>query len=173
MPNQIKEFARSEFTEQVQVMKWLKLKYPDILVNSSPAGARYGRGKEAIIRGAMQKRAGASKGFPDIFIYQPVDHISIGANVCSSMSDSLNSLFKKVIKKDTVVRSPGDIRHTWFCGLAIEMKREKGGVVSDEQQAWIDGLNNAGYKAVVCRGYDEAIKTITEYLGEGVTNDRV
>ena len=173
MPNQIKEFACSEFTEQVQVMKWLKLKYPDILVNSSPAGARYGRGKEAIIRGAMQKRAGASKGFPDIFIYQPVKHISIGKNVCYNISDRPNLLFKEVVKKDTDTRLSGDIRHTWYWGLAIEMKREKGGVVSDEQQAWIDGLNNSGYKAVVCRGYDEAIKTITEYLGEGVTNDRV
>lgn len=41
--------------------------------------------------------------------------------------------------------------------VAIEMKRIKGGVVSKEQQGWIDELNNAGVEAVVCKGAEEAI----------------
>ena len=40
--------------------------------------------------------------------------------------------------------------------LFIEMKRKRGGVVSPEQQEWIDALNSLGLSAKVCRGYDEA-----------------
>lgn len=42
----------------------------------------------------------------------------------------------------------------------IELKRQKGGVVSEEQKKWIDYLNNNGYPAKVCKGCDEAIKFI-------------
>ena len=49
-------------------------------------------------------------------------------------------------------------------GLFIEMKRRKGGVVSDNQNKWIKILNDAGYYAVVCWGFDEARKVIDEYL---------
>ena len=125
------QFVRSEYTEQVQVINFLRVQYPDVLFNASPAGVRYGKGKEAIIRGGMMKRAGAQAGFPDIFIYQ------------------------------VVIR--GD-EHKWYSGLAIEMKREKGGQVSPEQQQWIDKLNEHGYKAIVAHGYDEAVKAINEYL---------
>lgn len=50
--------------------------------------------------------------------------------------------------------------------LFIEMKREKGGVVSPEQKEWIEILNAvAGVKAYVCRGATEAINLVEEYLG--------
>ena len=42
----------------------------------------------------------------------------------------------------------------------VELKRQKGGVVSEEQKKWIDYLNNNGYPAKVCKGCDEAIKFI-------------
>lgn len=51
--------------------------------------------------------------------------------------------------------------------LCIEMKRRKGGVLSQEQRAWIDainGLENEGIAAYVCRGAQEAIETVSEYL---------
>ena len=49
-------------------------------------------------------------------------------------------------------------------GLWIEMKRLDGGTVSRNQRAWIDALNTMGYRAVVCRGADQAIAEITEYM---------
>jgi len=49
-------------------------------------------------------------------------------------------------------------------GLFIELKVVRGGKVSKEQQRWIERLNEQGYMAVVCKGCDEAIKTIKEYL---------
>jgi hypothetical protein len=50
-------------------------------------------------------------------------------------------------------------------GLYIELKRTKGGVVSEAQNFWIETLLNRGYWAVVCYGADEAIEAIIEYLG--------
>ena len=56
------------------------------------------------------------------------------------------------------------VARSGYHGLYIELKRQKGGTVSDEQREWIAALNTQGYKAVVCRGADEAIGTIKEYL---------
>ena len=51
-----------------------------------------------------------------------------------------------------------------YHGLYIELKRQKGGVVSETQKSWITALAEQGYKAVVCRGADEAIEQIRGYL---------
>lgn len=45
----------------------------------------------------------------------------------------------------------------------IEMKREKGGVVSSEQKDIIKHLTAIGYIAIVCKGSAEAIKFCTEF----------
>lgn len=39
---------------------------------------------------------------------------------------------------------------------AIEMKRVKGSVTSDEQHGWINYLLGIGWRAYVCKGFDEA-----------------
>jgi len=54
-----------------------------------------------------------------------------------------------------------------FHGLAVEMKRQQGGCLSQNQKTWLNRLNAQGYKAVACKGATEAIKTITEYLNLG------
>lgn len=51
-------------------------------------------------------------------------------------------------------------------GLYIEMKREKGGRVSDKQKEWLEYLNSVGYLAVVCKGFEEAKDCILQYLAE-------
>lgn len=51
-----------------------------------------------------------------------------------------------------------------FHGLAIEMKRRRGGQVSDAQAACLEELERNGYKAVVCRGFDEARAVVDRYL---------
>jgi len=53
-----------------------------------------------------------------------------------------------------------------YHGLYIEMKRQKGGKVSEKQKEWIEKLNKLGYLAVVCRGYDEAREVVEEYMKE-------
>ena len=51
-----------------------------------------------------------------------------------------------------------------YHGLAIEMKKEKGGVASPEQKEWQEQLRNRGYASYICKGSEEAIKTIDEYF---------
>lgn len=52
-----------------------------------------------------------------------------------------------------------------YFGLFIELKRTKGGSVSAEQIDWLHWLNQQGFMAAVCKGADEARKTIQDYLG--------
>jgi rhodanese-related sulfurtransferase len=51
-------------------------------------------------------------------------------------------------------------------GLFIEMKRLKGGVVSEEQKDWLDYLASEGYSVMVCRGIDDAIRSVKAFKGE-------
>lgn len=49
--------------------------------------------------------------------------------------------------------------------LFIEMKRTKGGVLSQYQKEWIEELNKiSNVEAIVCRGCDEAIKAVENRL---------
>jgi hypothetical protein len=110
----------TEQKEQELLVKWLKIQYPNVLFCASAGGMRTSLGTAI-----KMQRAGYSKGFPDIFIYEP----RIG-----------------------------------FHGLAIELKRKKGGVVSEEQQEWITKLAARGYMAYICQGAEQAVELITNYL---------
>ena len=49
--------------------------------------------------------------------------------------------------------------------IFVEMKKEKGGVVTPEQQEWIDVLNTVdGCKAMVSRGHEEALSFIFNHM---------
>lgn len=51
-----------------------------------------------------------------------------------------------------------------FHGLFIEIKRVKGGKTSEAQRWWLEQLKGMGYKAAVCRGWEEAAGMIADYL---------
>ena len=51
-----------------------------------------------------------------------------------------------------------------YAALYIELKRTKGGKVSEEQRAWVDALNRAGNRAVICKGWESARNEIESYL---------
>ena len=51
-----------------------------------------------------------------------------------------------------------------FHGLFIEMKREKGGKISQHQAEWIALLRREGYAAYACPGFDNAQMVIEKYL---------
>lgn len=51
-------------------------------------------------------------------------------------------------------------------GVAIELKRQKGGRVTPEQIAWLEDLKARGWAVAVCRGAMEAIRFLQE-LGFG------
>lgn len=50
--------------------------------------------------------------------------------------------------------------------LWIEMKRVKGGTVSAEQKDWHDYLSGLGDTVIVCRGSDEALEKVAEFIGQ-------
>ena len=55
--------------------------------------------------------------------------------------------------------------HGLYIELKIEKRRnQKNGGCSDEQLEWLAYLNEAGYKAMVCYGWEEAREAIKEYL---------
>lgn len=72
------------------------------------------------------------------------------------------------LKKQGVKRGVPDmclpVSRGGYHGLYIELKRQKGGTVSDEQREWIAALNTQGYKAIICHGAEEAIEQIRGYL---------
>lgn len=51
-----------------------------------------------------------------------------------------------------------------YFGLYIEMKKQVGGVVSEHQRDWLNGLQNLGYLAVVCTGFQAAANMIEKYM---------
>ena len=51
-------------------------------------------------------------------------------------------------------------------GLYIEMKRRQGARLSDEQAKVLNALREQGYCAWVCKGANDAIDLITEYLSD-------
>ena len=53
-----------------------------------------------------------------------------------------------------------------FHGLWIEMKRRKGGRVSDEQKQWIADLEGEMYRCCVAHGAEEACDMLYRYLTE-------
>ena len=72
------------------------------------------------------------------------------------------------LKAQGVKRGVPDIFFPCACGkwhgLFIELKRTEGGSLSKEQKDWIKDLNEAGYMAVVCKGWEEAKDVILEYV---------
>lgn len=95
--------------------------------------------------GALLKRMGVSKGFPDYFLPYPV---------CEIKTNGFDLKGNEVIA--------GYVIH---CGLAIELKKDEKQKPSKEQLEWIKTLNENKYKAVVADNADHAIQIVKEYLG--------
>lgn len=55
--------------------------------------------------------------------------------------------------------------HKGFGGLFLEMKRRRGGRLSEAQRYYIDLLRGQGYAVEVCKGCDEAFAALSRYLG--------
>ncbi|MFI5405448.1 MAG: VRR-NUC domain-containing protein [Nitrososphaerales archaeon] len=51
-----------------------------------------------------------------------------------------------------------------YHGLYLELKRVKGGKVSENQKYWLEFLREKGYQAFVANGFEEAKEIILYYL---------
>ena len=54
-------------------------------------------------------------------------------------------------------------RHDYH-GLFIEMKRNDGGEIRDEQNEFLEFVATQGYYGQVCYGYDEAVECLEWYM---------
>ena len=79
-----------------------------------------------------------------------------------------NVIVASKLKAEGVRAGVPDLFLAWanrqYGGLFIEMKKPKGGRVSDVQKQYIELLTESGYKAVVCMGWIEAKAAIEDYL---------
>lgn len=48
--------------------------------------------------------------------------------------------------------------------LFIEMKREKGGIISEYQESWKNYLEKNGYTVFVCNGFDKGKEMLRRWL---------
>ena len=73
---------------------------------------------------------------------------------------------QKMKNKQMGVRSgvPDYIVVTNKATLFIEMKRIKGGVVSQEQKEWVEAINKTGGHASVCKGFTEAMQFVKLFI---------
>lgn len=60
-----------------------------------------------------------------------------------------------------------------FHGLYIELKRIKGGKLSEAQADWLERLAGEGHYCTVCKGWDAAKQTITAYLGGELVREAI
>jgi hypothetical protein len=128
----------TEYDDQCKVIAWARMmvetgQEPRLdLLHGDSSGVRVPIGCAV-----KMKRAGAIKGFPDLFL-------PIMSGTFSTAPE--NTLYH-------------------FGGLFIELKRRKGGRVSPEQSIIHEMLRRNGYHVEVCRGADAAIEAIKWYLG--------
>ena len=79
-----------------------------------------------------------------------------------------NAITGAMLKAEGVKKGVPDIMFPCpvgsYAGLAIEMKRRKGGRVSPEQEEYMGWLREKNWWVQVCRGADAAIEVLEAYL---------
>jgi len=98
--------------------------------------------------------------------------IKICATAQSTFTDSWKAINQNkmagVVKglPDLILIIPPKLRHNNEGKiLFIEMKKEKGGVISPEQKVWIEDLNSCKeVTAQICNGHQEAIEFTKQFI---------
>jgi hypothetical protein len=136
-----KELVPLEELEQETVADWLdihKIMFTATMAGSYLHPATFNR----------MKRMGLKRGVSDLIIFDPPLAYYDGENI---------TFF-------------GDIRQIGirFNGVCLEMKRRKGGVLSDEQLTWMKQMETRGWLCHVAYGAEDAIDFL-ERCGYGKT----
>lgn len=130
-----------EHDEQCSLVRWAALNEwhePRLtMLFAIPNG-----GPRAKAAGAKLRAEGVRPGAPDLMLAVPGYEVLEG----------------EVNDDGVVIRAE---RH----GLFIELKRVRGGGLSDDQRMTLARLRRHGYRAEMCRGWIAAANVIAEYLG--------
>jgi hypothetical protein len=65
-----------------------------------------------------------------------------------------------------------DVARGRYHGLRIDLKRRVGGTISGAQANWLAWLKENDYRAIVCRGWEEARDSLIDYLSMRVEDAR-
>ena len=145
-------YTQTEAQLQIQVADYLVQNYPDVQFHSDfGSGCKLTKG-QAI---KQMKQNGGRKGWPDMFIAQPIDSIDpwLGYECCGLLLE---------LKKEGEKLLVGPRAKNRFLSLdGKEYKTEH----LKEQADVIYELNHRGYKAYFAVGFEEAKKIIDDYLG--------
>ena len=114
-------------------------------------------GRRDFARTRKAKSLGQSAGFPDFLVV-----ISNRKSLADQLKEVVNTYLPVRSIKPGKILGASDVEIYPNRLVAIEMKRQKGGKVSDKQKAWLETLNSAGIEAVVCKGFEEAKKFILD-----------
>lgn len=93
------------------------------------------------------------------FFSVPNGFIAGGRNKYGAMAKLKREGFKNGVPDLFICEPVGN-----YAGLFIEMKREKGGTLSEVQKLWIADLKDRGYCVQVCKGFKEAKEVIDLYF---------
>lgn len=72
---------------------------------------------------------------------------------------------------DYIILHPFTHEGALYSGVAIELKRRKGGRLQESQKQWLDRLNKVSMWAEVCHGFDEARELLRRFYG-GLSGSR-
>lgn len=134
--------ANPEYLLCREIAAYLRLRWPKVVYHFDLTGLALSRAQAG-----MTKAIQYGRGFPDLFIAQ---------------------------KGDLIDKGTGLISRNYYSGLFLELKAEgtrllkKDGSIATphlvEQYDMINRLRNAGYRAHIVVGYDQAVRIIEEYL---------
>ena len=124
----------SEANEQMLVVQYLKLQYPNVIFNADMSGI-----KLSIGQAMKQIKLGMPRGYPDLFIAEP-NEMRYGTFYFG--------LFIELKKS----------------GLKLKKKDGSWINEHIEEQAQMYKLNLRGYYATFCIGFNEAKQTIDNYF---------
>lgn len=125
-----------EIDEQIQLFTWAKMNEAKYPELKLLNSSLNGVWITSKKQRGQAKAAGMKAGYPDIFL--PVSRTA-------------------KYKKCEMWRK---VQH----GLFIELKRRSGGQVTAAQRDWVLALRAQGYRAEVCKGWNEAAEVILHYL---------
>ena len=133
----------------LKVCDYLRKNYPNVLFRTDFSSGM----KMSPWQAAKHKKFQKSRAWPDLFIACPREMIVVDTkNGNSIYSQNVGGLFLEL-------KAEG-----------VKLYKKNGEMVANkhyrEQAEMLDKLNESGYYARFAVGYDEAIKIITNYLGE-------
>lgn len=145
------EIIPTEYEEACAFVDWLELQKQagKILDYCHIANESYGGKREDMLRGAKLKRVGRKRGVFDyeVFVRLPGENYWTETQVAKDRN--------QVVSRDH------------YClELRIELKKRKGGTISNEQRYWQEVYKQCGIPAVVCHGAIEAIEYVKGFTTE-------